>query len=114
MDFIYNGEEFIDNMCSLEDVTDNGDIDSSFEGDDFIDNFDNLSPSNISFGASSEKTLEYDLRQAQKNIDYFEREIRNFNDFTTETYKKNCLSHLEQAVKKANDITEKLKELQSK
>ncbi len=52
---------FFDDMCSLEDVTDNGDIDSSFEGDDFIDNFDNHGPSNISFGASSEKTLEYDL-----------------------------------------------------
>ena len=111
MDIFYNGEDLLD-----FDNHDIDDLDILDQGDD-IDFFDSLSSDtyshNISFGAS-EKTLECDLRQAQKNIDYYEREIRNFNDFTTETYKKNCLSHLEQAVKKANDITEKLKELQSK
>ena len=111
MDIFYNGEDLLD-----FDNHDIDDLDILGQGDD-IDFFDSLSSDtcshNISFGAS-EKTLEYDLRQAQKNIDYYEKEIRNFTSSTSETYKNNCLSHLEQAVKKANNITEELEKLQSK
>ncbi|MBQ2951362.1 MAG: hypothetical protein IJE12_10045 [Prevotella sp.] len=101
MDFLYCGEDLLDDL-------------DSFEAEDSFEGIHDIIESNISFGSSAEKTLEYDLRQAQKNIDYYEREIRNFSDSTTETYRRNCLSHLEQAVKKANDIAEQLQKLQSK
>ena len=72
MDIFYNGEDLLD-----FDNHDIDDLDILGQGDD-IDFFDSLSSDtcshNISFGAS-EKTLEYDLRQAQKNIDYYEKEI---------------------------------------
>ncbi len=111
MDIFYNGEDLFDG--DNFDIDDNGSYEQGYDFEYINGQSYNTSSHNVSFGAS-EKTLEYDLRQAQKNIDYYEREIRNFSDSTTDTYKKNCLSHLEQAVKKANDITEQLQKLQSK
>lgn len=98
------------------DLDDNyDDLDNSFENDHPMD-FDPCNHhDSVSFGrAGNEKTLEYDLRQAQKNVDYYQREIRNFSEFTTDTYKKNCISHLEKALERTEEISEELRKIRSK
>jgi len=69
--------------------------------------------SSVPFKAD-QRTLEYDLRQAQKNADYYQHEIEKFTDNTTETYKNNCKSHLKKALEKVKDISEELEKLNSK
>lgn len=68
----------------------------------------------VNFRGGNEKSLQYDLRQAQKNVDYYQHEIENFTDNTTETYKNNCKSHLKKALEKVKDISEELEKLNSK
>lgn len=97
--------DFDDAPDEIDDINDN----------DFDINLDHLGyQDSVSFLGGSEKSLEYDLRQAQKNVDYYQREIRNFSEFTTETYKRNCISHLERALERVEEISEKLEKLRSK
>ncbi len=97
-------------MFDFDDV----DTDDSFE-DGVLNDEVSTHLDSISFGESkSERTLEYDLRQAQKNVDYYQREIQNFSEFTTDTYKNNCFSHLEKALERVEDISEKLERIRSK
>ena len=35
------------------------------------------------------------VRDAKNNIEYYKREIRNFDNTTTSNYRSNCISHLE-------------------
>ena len=97
--------DFDDAPDEIDDINDN----------DFDINLDHLGyQDSVTFLGGSEKSLEYDLRQAQKNVDYYQREIRNFSEFTTETYKRNCISHLERALERVEEISEKLEKLRSK
>ena len=101
-DFDY---DFDDNPDEINDISENSYV---------VDLHDLSHHDSISFGGGSEKSLEYDLRQAQKNVDYYQREIRNFSEYTTETYKKNCISQLEKALERAEDISEELRKIRSK
>lgn len=68
--------------------------------------------SNISFG-SNKDWLERELRLANENKDHYKRAIDNFNDNTSSTYMWTCQNGYEQAAKKAKEIAEELKKLQS-
>lgn len=74
------------------------------------------SHSNVSFMGSEDNadkiaSLERDLRTANGNIDYYSKEISNFNEHTSNTYRSNCESALRQATKKAAEIAEKISDL---
>lgn len=101
-DFDFNADVDMPNLDS------DYDINSSLDSENLADGNNSQNGYNVSFGAS-DTSLERDLRQAQTDIDYYERKIRNFTDDTTNTYKRNCLANLTSAVKKANEITSKLK-----
>jgi len=58
-------------------------------------------------------SLKGELRTANQNIDYYEREIRNFNEHTSNTYRSGCQSHLQQAVEKVAEVTKKINSLNS-
>ncbi len=75
----------------------NDDVDSNLESSN--------SQNNISFG-SNQDSLERDLRQANSDINYYEKELRRTN--ISDTYRNNCLFKLQQAVKKAAELTEKI------
>lgn len=66
------------------------------------------SQTNIAFG-SSEDSLERELRQENRNIDYYEKELRRTN--ISETYRNNCLFKLQQAVKNAAELAEEINKL---
>lgn len=70
------------------------------------------SNSNISFGSSRE-SLERELRDANHNMEYYERQIDNFNDSMSSTYRQTCLNGYDDAAKKAKEIADKLSRLQS-
>ncbi len=89
------------------------DVDNIFDDYQSLSNEPFSSSSSITFGAGSEKSLEFDLKQAQKNVDYYQREISNFSEFTSETYKRNCISHLERALERVEYISDKLEKIQS-
>lgn len=51
-------------------------------------------------------SLQSDLRTAQHNADFYSKEINNFTDNTSSTYRSTCISRL-------NDATSKIKDIQS-
>lgn len=56
-------------------------------------------------------SLQSDLSRAKHDIDYYTREINNFNDNTSSTYRSNCLSALRRATQKAAELSDKIQQL---
>lgn len=56
-------------------------------------------------------SLQSDLNSAKHDIDYYTREINNFNDKTSSTYRSNCLSALNRATQKAAELSNKIQQL---
>ena len=64
---------------------------------------------NITFDASETSYYEDKLKKANKDIDYYSKELTRIN--TTDTYKKNCQFSLEQAIKKSKEYARKIDQL---
>lgn len=109
-----------DNTDKLIEIVDNYGVDlSSYSPDEISEalkyalnddsNIDSYnSQTNISFG-SSQDSLERELRQENRNIDYYEKELRRTN--ISDTYRNNCLFKLQQAVKNAAELAEEINKL---
>ena len=109
-----------DNTDKLIEIVDNYGVDlSSYSPDEISEalkyalnddsNMDSYnSQTNISFG-SSQDSLERELRQENRNIDYYEKELRRTN--ISDTYRNNCLFKLQQAVKNAAELAEEINKL---
>lgn len=58
-------------------------------------------------------SLQTDLNKAKHDIDYYSKEINQFDDNTSSTYRSNCLSSLNSATQKAKDLASKIEKLQT-
>lgn len=109
-----------ENTDKLIEIVDNYGVDlSSYSPDEISEalkyalnddsNMDSYnSQTNISFG-NSQDSLERELRQENRNIDYYEKELRRTN--ISETYRNNCLFKLQKAVKNATELAEEINKL---
>ena len=111
-------------------VSDNSNIPDSYDFSNLsVDNLDNISldyitgtdyldvPTlcDISFtgndNADKIASLQSDLRTAQHNADYYSKEINNFTDDTSATYRNTCTSRLNEATNKIKDIQSQINQL---
>lgn len=67
--------------------------------------------SNDSTNTDAIRYQEERLREANHNIEYYKKEIRNFNDKTSSTYQSICTSQLSQAKSKAKDAANEIQKL---
>lgn len=89
-------------------------IDSSFSDgniDGALGNSDYISFTGNSDNLQQIASLQSELNVANRDIDYYTREIRNFTDKTSNTYRTNCTSALNRATQKAADIVSKIQQL---
>lgn len=92
----------------------NEDSFSGIESEDFTSIPAGISEDPISFCGDNTDAIKYQqerLNDANHDIKYYEREIRNFNENTSETYRSNCISKLQQATSKAKDAAAKIQSL---
>ena len=92
------------------DINDNDFVDIDINVDDYS-NFN--SDYNIAFTGNSDKieSLQKELREAQGNVDYYTKEINNFTENTSATYRSTCQSNLNEATSKIKDLLSKIKNL---
>lgn len=93
---------------------------NSFSGID-SENFTSIdfgvSEDSISFCGDNTDAIKYEqerLNAANHDIEYYEREIRNFNEKTSATHRSNCISKLQQATSKAKEAASKIQSLKNK
>lgn len=72
-----------------------------------------------SFGGNNDnanaiKYQQEKLNEAKHDIEYYEREISNFNDKTSDTYRSNCTDKLKQAASKAKEAAQEIQRLNNK
>lgn len=109
-----NHETIAENLEIISNI--NADSFSGVDSDSFTLINDDLSQDSISFcgnndNADAIKFQEEKLKEATHNIDYYEKEIRNFNENTTETYRSKCISRLQQATAQAKEAENKIQNL---
>jgi len=131
-DFDYScleDDDMYESFCDISEKDVQSQIDSNDEFVDFITSKDadisedgasiNIQDSGISELVSftgndnSEKikSLESELAKANHDIQYYLREINNFTDKTSNTYRSNCQSALNRATQKAADIASRIQNL---
>ena len=57
---------------------------------------------------------EKDFKKASQNVDYWTKEIRNFNNKTTDTYRHTCQNNLEREARKCSELDRELSALRHK
>lgn len=97
--FVSPADASIDSSCS------DGNIDGALSPSDYVSFTGN------SDNAQQIASLQSDLNAANRDIDYYTREIRNFTDGTSNTYRANCTSALNRATQKAADVASKIQQL---
>lgn len=83
--------------------------DANFNGD--LENSDYISFTGNNDNSQQIASLQSDLNAAKGDIDYYTREINNFTDKRSNTYRANCISSLNRATQKAADIANKIQQL---
>ena len=92
---------------------------SGIDADNYASIPSDMSEGSISFcgnndNADAIKYQQERLDEANHDIEYYEKEIRNFNEKTSDIYRSNCISKLNQATSKAKDATERIQSLRNK
>ena len=95
----------------------NEDSFSGIDAENFTSIASGISEDPISFCGDNTDAIKYEqerLNAANHDIEYYEREIRNFNERTSATYRSNCISKLQQATSKAKEAAAKIQSLKNK